>query len=255
MNNYNSYFLRNHNEYFILSEEEKSVYKADNFNFLKKELSQVQYKKSLKIHPFESIMFEDKKQVEDFLLSIGKDGVIVNEDPNSLLFRNLLDYDVYNYSVNYKKDYIYDLPWTNIKTIKNHEVNYYKFTSPVYFLIDSIFQEIIENKSVNISETQLDTLISDYLIIMYNDILEKTKLLKSGFVFKEYKDENTTKVVIIPNEAVLQKVDFYKFNNFIDNNLTEDLSLIKNLKNYHKNEIIKLINNKNNNIIFFKPRK
>jgi hypothetical protein len=255
MNNYNSYFLRNHNEYFILSEEEKSVYKADNFNFLKKELSQVQYKKSLKIHPFESIMFEDKKKVEDFLLSIGKDGVIVNEDPNSLLFRNLLDYDVYNYSVNYKKDYIYDLPWTNIKTIKNHEVNYYKFTSPVYFLIDSIFQEIIENKSVNISETQLDTLISDYLIIMYNDILEKTKLLKSGFVFKEYKDENTTKVVIIPNEAVLQKVDFYKFNNFIDNNLTEDLSLIKNLKNYHKNEIIKLINNKNNNIIFFKPRK
>ena len=52
----------------------------------------------------------------------------------------------------------------------------------------------------------------------------------------------------------LKKVDFYEFNNFIKNNLTNDLSQLNDLKSYHKKQIIRFIKNKDSNIVFLRRK-
>lgn len=257
MFNYNSYMIRYHNDYFKLSCEDKSLYKAENFNTLKKELQeQCIINKKIKTHPFESFVYEENNinNINDFLLSIGEDKVVVNNDPNSLLFKNLLDYDMFNYKTNYKKEYIFDLPYTEIKTLsENGNINY-KFSSIVYYLIDKIYEEILSNKELNINEEELNEFISDYLPTLYSDTLVKTKNINKAFLFKTYENERSINNVLIPNENILEKVNFYQFNNFIKENLINDLSEIKELKNYHKKQIINFIKNKNNNVVFLRRR-
>lgn len=256
MFNYNSFMIRHHNDYFKLSCEKKSLYKAENFNTLRKELKEQFINKKVNSHPFESFIHEDYDSyaINDFLLSIGEDKVVVNNDPNSLLFKNLLDYDMFKYKENYKKDYIFDLPYTEIKTLSDKGNTYYQFSSIVYYIIDKIFNEILSNEELNINEEKLSDFISDYLPTLYNDTLIKTKEFKKAFLFKTYENEKSINNILIPNEKVLKKVNFYEFNKFIENNLTNDLSEINELKKYHKKEIINFIQNKNNNVIFLRRR-
>ena len=88
----------------------------------------------------------------------------------------------------------------------------------------------------------------------YNDTLIKTKEFKKAFLFKTYENEKSINNILIPNEKVLKKVDFYEFNKFIENNLANDLSEINELKKYHKKEIINFIKNKNNNVVFLRRK-
>jgi len=256
MFNYNSFMIRHHNDYFKLSYQEKSLYKAENFNILQKQIQENFNNKKIKSHPFESFVYENYNDyaINDFLLSIGKNNVVVNNDPNSLLFKNLLDYDRFNYELNYKKNYLFDLPYTEIKTLSNKGNTYYKFSSIIYHLIDKIYEEILLNEKLNINEKVLSEFISDYLPTLYSDVLIKTKNIKKAFIFKTYENEKSINNILIPNEEVLKKVDFYEFNNFIKNNLTNDQSQLNDLKSYHKKQIIRFIKNKDSNIVFLRRK-
>lgn len=257
MINYNSFMIRHHNDYFKLSNEKKSLYKAENFEVLRNELQKQFINKKIKSHPFESFIYENNEiyDIEDFLLSIGKDNVIVNSDPNSLLFKNLLDYDMFNYKTNYKKNYIFDLPYTEIKTLSEKGNTYYRFSSIIYYLIDTIYSELLSNNKLNINENILNDFMSDYLPTLYSDTLIKTKEFKKAFLFKTYEDEININNILIPNQNILKKVDFYKFNDFIENNLSNDFSEIEELKIYHKQKIIDfLINKSNSNVIFLRRK-
>ena len=257
MVNFNGYLLRYHNDYFKLQGEEKSLYKAENYDVLKKGLMSKIKNSSLKAHPFESVFEEgynqDIENINNFLLSIGEDNVIVNNDPNAMLFKNILDYDMFNYEVNYKKEYVFDLPWTEIKTA-NKRIQNYKFSSPIYYLIDSIFNEIINDKQNTKSEQEIQEIINDYLPIMYNDILTRGQLINTAFRIKEYTNNETVITVIVPNERIARKVDFYKFENFIKQYTDNDLSGLESMKNYHKNEILKFLNKKSDNVVLFKRK-
>lgn len=253
---YNSFMIRYHNDYFKLSNKNKSLYKAKNFDILKNQFKK-NINKKIKKHPFESLLYDNNEfyDIEDFLLSIGEDKVIVNNDQNSLNFNNLLDYDIFNYKKKYNKNYIFDLPYTEIKTLSDKGSINYKFSSIIYYLIDTIYKELLSNNKLNIDESLLNNFISDYLPTLYNDTLIKTKELKKSFLFKTYEKEKTINNILIPNQEVLEKVDFYKFNDFVKNNISNDFSKIEELKTYHKEKIINFLTNKSNSNVIFLKRK
>lgn len=257
MINFNSYLLRHHNDFFTLQDEEKSLYKADHYDEMKNGLiSQIKCS-SIKAHHFESVINEgNNKDIDDinnFLLSIGEENVVVNSDPNALLFRNILDYDMFNYDVNYQRDYVFDLPHTEIRTV-NQKINHYKFSSPIYYIIDKICDEILSDKSQNHSLEKIKSTLEDYLPNMYNDVLLKGQLMNKAFVFKKYINEEVITNVIVPNEKLARKVSFYNFNEFVKNETTKEYDILEELKNYHKNELLKYLNKNNGNIILFKRK-